>query len=187
MVACPLCLGISGHPPLSPTRKQISIMIDQALGDIRVLDFSQLLQGPYATQMLGDLGAEVIKIERNGSGDLYRSMTFFNKWLPGQESPCFIPWNRNKRSLSLNLKHEQAIAIIRCLAETTDIVIENFRPGVMDRLGIGYEDLKAINPRLIYCAASGWGLQGPYEARPGQDLLVQGITGAMITNPPHTR
>lgn len=157
-------------------------MNDQALSDVRVLDFSQLLQGPYATQMLGDLGADVIKIERYGSGDLYRSMTFFNKWLPGRESPCFIPWNRNKRSLSLNLKDKQAIDIIRRLAETADVVIENFRPGVMDRLGIGYDALKAINPRLIYCAASGWGLQGPYETRPGQDLLVQGITGAMFTS-----
>ncbi len=155
-------------------------MTEQALSGVKVLDFTQLLQGPYATQMLGDLGADVIKVERYRSGDLYRSMTFFNQWLPGRESPCFLPWNRNKRSISLDLKKEEGREIVRKLAAEADIVIENFRPGVMERLGLGYDSLKEINPRLIYCAASGWGLQGPYAKRPGQDLLVQGVTGAMM-------
>jgi len=145
---------------------------------VTVLDFTQLLQGPYATQMLGDLGADVIKIEKAGSGDLYRSMTFFNQWLPGGESPCFIPWNRNKRSLAINLKAPEAREIIHKLVEQADIVVENFRPGVMDKLGIGYEDLKAVNPGIIYCSATGWGPDGPYVRRPGQDLLVQGLSGA---------
>lgn len=157
-------------------------MTPQALADVKVLDFTQLLQGPYATQMLGDLGADVIKIERYQSGDMYRSLTFFNKWLPGRESPCFLPWNRNKRSLSLDLKKPEAIEIVRRLAQEADIVVENFRPGVMERLGLGYEDLRRDNPRLIYCAATGWGLDGPYASRPGQDLLVQGITGAAMTS-----
>lgn len=87
-----------------------------ALDNLLVLDFTQLLQGPYATQMLGDLGADVIKVEKAGSGDLYRSMTFFNQWLPGGESPCFIPWNRNKRSLAIDLKRPEALEAIRRIA-----------------------------------------------------------------------
>ena len=154
----------------------------QALSNVRVLDFTQLLQGPYATQMLGDLGADVIKVEKAGTGDLYRSMTFFNEWLPGGESPCFIPWNRNKRSLAINLKAPESQAVIRKLVEQADIVVENFRPGVMDKLGLGYEDLKAINPAIIYCSASGWGPDGPYVNRPGQDLLVQGLSGAAMAS-----
>lgn len=154
----------------------------QALQGLRVLDFTQLLQGPYATQMLGDLGADVIKIEKAGTGDLYRSMTFFNEWIGEGESPCFLAWNRNKRSLALDLKKPEGREIILKLAAKADVVMENFRPGVMDRLGFGYEDLKKINPRLIYCGASGWGETGPYVERPGQDLLVQGLTGAAFTS-----
>jgi len=160
--------------------------MQQALENIRVLDFTQLLQGPYATQMLGDLGADVIKIEKAGSGDLYRSMTFFNKWIGDGESPCFLPWNRNKRSLAINLKDPDAKAIIYKLVEKADVVVENFRPGVMAKLGLGYEDLKAINPGLIYCSATGWGPDGPYEKRPGQDLLVQGLSGAALASGKHS-
>ncbi|MGC9451936.1 MAG: CaiB/BaiF CoA transferase family protein [Oceanipulchritudo sp.] len=155
---------------------------EQALQGITVLDFTQLLQGPYATQMLGDLGADVIKIEKAGSGDLYRSMTFFNEWLPGGESPCFIPWNRNKRSLAVNLKAPEAKEVILKLTERADIVVENFRPGVMDKLGFGYADLKRVNPGIIYCSATGWGPDGPYVSRPGQDLLVQGLSGAAMAS-----
>ncbi|RDY61142.1 CaiB/BaiF CoA transferase family protein [Flagellimonas nanhaiensis] len=156
--------------------------MDQALKGIKVLDFSQLLQGPFATQMLGDLGADVIKIERNGSGDIYRGMTFFNQWIAGDESPCFMAWNRNKRSLAINIKSEQGKEIIYKLAKEADIIVENFRPGVMTRLGYGYEDLKKINPGIIYCSASGWGDNGPYLTRPGQDLLVQSLSGAIMTS-----
>lgn len=154
----------------------------QALEGIKVLDFSQLLQGPYASQMLGDLGADVIKIERVGQGDIYRKMTFFNKWIAGDESPCFMAWNRNKRSLAIDMKKTEGREIISRLVKQTDIVLENFRPGVMERLGFGYEDLKKINPKIIYCSASGWGSDGPYLERPGQDLLVQSISGALMTS-----
>ncbi|HLX92499.1 MAG TPA: CoA transferase [Puia sp.] len=156
--------------------------MEQALAGIRVLDFSQLLQGPYATQMLGDLGADVIKVERYGQGDIYRGMTFFNQWIAGDESPCFMAWNRNKRSLAIDMKNPEGREIILKLAERADIVLENFRPGVMERLGYGYEALKKINPKIIYCSASGWGSDGPYFKRPGQDLLVQSVSGAIMTS-----
>ncbi|AUP80069.1 CaiB/BaiF CoA transferase family protein [Flavivirga eckloniae] len=154
----------------------------QALEGVKVLDFTQLLQGPYATQMLGDLGADVIKVERHGSGDIYRGMTFFNKWVAEDESPCFMAWNRNKRSISVDVKSEEGKKILYKLVETADVVMENFRPGVMERLGFGYETLKAINPKIIYCSASGWGDDGPYLTRPGQDLLVQSVSGAVMTS-----
>lgn len=156
--------------------------MEQALSGIKVLDFSQLLQGPFATQMLGDLGADVKKIERYKTGDIYRSMTFFNKWIAEDESPCFMAWNRNKRSIALNLKSEQAKEIIFKLAKDADIVMENFRPGVMERLGLGYEDFKKVNPGIIYCSSSGWGASGPYLNNPGQDLLVQSVSGAVMTS-----
>ena len=154
----------------------------QALAGLKVIDFSQLLQGPYATQMLGDLGADVIKIERYGSGDIYRGMTFFNKWVAEDESPCFMAWNRNKRSIAIDMKKEEGKKIILQLIEQADIVVENFRPGVMERLGYGYAALKKINPKIIYCSASGWGSDGPYLKRPGQDLLVQSVSGAIMTS-----
>ena len=157
-------------------------MPPSALDNVRVLDFTQLLQGPYATQMLGDLGADVIKIEKTGTGDLYRSMTFFNEWIGEGESPCFLAWNRNKRSLAIDLKDPDAREVIFKLVEKADILIENFRPGVMEKLGLGYEALAAINPGLIYCSASGWGSDGPYAKRPGQDLLIQALSGATFAS-----
>ncbi len=153
-----------------------------ALEDIKVLDFTQLLQGPYATQMLGDLGADIIKVERIGSGDLMRKITFFNEWIAGDESPCFMAWNRNKRSIAIDMKSEEGKNILYKLIEKTDVIMENFRPGVMKRLGYGYEDVKKINPKIIYCSASGWGDDGPYLSRPGQDLLVQSVSGAIMTS-----
>lgn len=149
----------------------------QALEGVTILDFSHLLQGPFATQLLGDMGANVIKIERAGPGDLFRSMTFFAKWVGGSESPNFLAWNRNKRSIALNLKSRRVHAIIMEMAKTADVVVQNFRPGVMDRLGYGYEDFKAVNPRIVYCSGSGYGEDGPYVDRPGQDMLIQGLTG----------
>lgn len=153
-----------------------------ALEGVKVLDFSQLLQGPFATQMMGDLGADVIKIERNGSGDIYRGMTFFNQWIAGDESPCFMAWNRNKRSIAIDMKSEEGKEIIMKMAREADVIVENFRPGVMARLGYGYEDIKKINAGIIYCSASGWGDTGPYLTRPGQDLLVQSVSGAIMTS-----
>lgn len=154
-------------------------MTDKALSGITILDFSHLLQGPFATQLLADMWADVIKIERPGKGDLFRSMTFRNKWVGGSESPNFLAWNRNKRSLALDLKHAQARDIVMDLAKTADVVVQNFRPGVMKRLGYGYEDFKAVNPGIIYCSGSGYGEDGPYVNRPGQDMLIQGLTGIM--------
>jgi len=154
-------------------------MSDKALEGIRILDFSHLLQGPFATQLLADMGADVIKIERPGVGDLFRTMTFRNRWLGGSESPNYLAWNRNKRSVALNLKSEEARAAIVELAATADVVVQNFRPGVMKRLGYGPEDFKAINPRIVYCSGSGYGEDGPYVSRPGQDMLLQGLTGIM--------
>jgi|HigsolmetaAR203D_1030402.scaffolds.fasta_scaffold01111_5 Predicted acyl-CoA transferases/carnitine dehydratase len=151
--------------------------MEKALAGIKVLDFTHLLQGPFATQMLGDLGADVIKIERKGTGDSYRQWTFFHYRVGGTESPCYLAFNRNKRSLALDLKTDEAKQIIRKLAEQCDIVVENFRPGVMDKLGFGYEDLRKINPRIIYCSSTGYGQDGPYASRPGQDLMIQALSG----------
>lgn len=155
--------------------------MDKALSGVTILDFSHLLQGPFATQLLGDMGADVIKIERVGTGDMFRGMTFFAKWVGGSESPCFLAWNRNKRSIALNLKSPKIHAIILEMAKKADIVVQNFRPGVLARLGYGYDDFKAVNPRIIYCSGSGYGEEGPYVDRPGQDMLVQGLSG-LITN-----
>jgi crotonobetainyl-CoA:carnitine CoA-transferase CaiB-like acyl-CoA transferase len=126
---------------------------------------------------LADMGADVIKIERAGAGDMFRSMTFFAKWVGGSESPNFLAWNRNKRSIALNLKSRKVHAIIMEMAKKADIVVQNFRPGVLARLGYGYDDFRAINPRIIYCSGSGYGEEGPYVERPGQDMLIQGIAG----------
>lgn len=149
----------------------------KALDGVTILDFSHLLQGPFATQLLGDMGADVIKIERAGAGDLFRSMTFFAKWVGGSESPNFLAWNRNKRSIALNLKSRRVHEIVMRMAKSADVVVQNFRPGVLARLGYGYEDFKAVNPRIIYCSGSGYGEDGPYVDRPGQDMLIQGLTG----------
>ncbi len=151
--------------------------MDKALEGIKVLDFTHLLQGPFATQMLGDLGADIIKVERKGNGDGYRQWTFLKHWIGGTESPCYLAFNRNKRSLALDLKSAEAKEVIYKLVKECDIVVENFRPGVMQKLGFGYEDMKKINPRLIYCSSTGYGQDGPYVDRPGQDLMIQALSG----------
>jgi crotonobetainyl-CoA:carnitine CoA-transferase CaiB-like acyl-CoA transferase len=147
-----------------------------ALEGIRVLDFTQMMMGPWATQFLGDLGADVIKIERPGSGEWERGLRAMGKLLDG-ESPFFLAMNRNKKSLTLNLKDPRAQDAVKRLAADADLVVENFRPGVMDRLGLGYEDLRAINPSIVYVTGSGFGPDGPYVDRPGQDLLIQSMSG----------
>jgi crotonobetainyl-CoA:carnitine CoA-transferase CaiB-like acyl-CoA transferase len=152
-------------------------MTDKALSDVTILDFSHLLQGPFATQLLADLGANVIKVERPGQGDLFRTLTFNNKWVGGSESPNFLAWNRNKRSLAIDLKAPEAKDILYRIAGKADVVVQNFRPGVLAKLGFGYEDFRKVNPRIIYCSGSGYGESGPYVSRPGQDMLIQGLTG----------
>jgi crotonobetainyl-CoA:carnitine CoA-transferase CaiB-like acyl-CoA transferase len=151
--------------------------MNKALDGVRILDFSHLLQGPFATQLLGDMGADVIKVERAGAGDMFRSLTFFNRWVGGSESPNFLAWNRNKRSIALNLKSPRVREILLRLAKDVDVVVQNFRPGVLEKLGYGYDAFKAVNPRIIYCSGSGYGEDGPYVDRPGQDMLIQGLTG----------
>ena len=155
-------------------------MTSGPLEGVVILDFTQLLQGPYATMMLGDMGAEIIKVEPP-KGDWMRKFSSANLYVAG-ESVSFMTFNRNKRSLAIDLKQPAGIEVIKRLAERADVVIENFRPGVMERLGIGYDALRAINPRLIYCASSGWGHSGPYVSRPGQDLLVQSMSGLPYLN-----
>lgn len=152
-----------------------------ALDGIRIIDFTQMMLGPWSTQFLGDMGADVIKVERPGKGEWERGLAAMGQFL-GDDSPFFLAMNRNKRSITVNMKSEQGKAIIRALVKDADVVVENFRPGVMDRLGLGYEDLKAINPRIIYAAGSGWGQDGPYVKRPGQDLLVQAMSGMAAQN-----
>ncbi len=151
--------------------------MNKALEGVTILDFSHLLQGPFATQLLADMGANVIKIERAGGGDMFRTMTFFAKWVGGSESPNFLAWNRNKRSIALNLKSRRVHEIIMEMAKSADVVVQNFRPGVLAKLGYGYDDFKAVNPRIIYCSGSGYGEAGPYVDRPGQDMLIQGLAG----------
>ena len=147
------------------------------LAGVRVLDFSQVMMGPCCTQMLGDYGADVIKIERVGIGDLSR-------WSVGEDpdggnNPVFTSLNRNKRSVTLDLKSDEDRAVVLCLAETADVVVNNFRPGVMERMGFGYEALRRVNPRIIYAVGTGFGLDGPYVRKGGQDVLAQAMSGAM--------
>ena len=146
-----------------------------ALADITVVSFAQLAQGPVATQMLADLGAEVIKIERPG-GEWQRNWSMANEF-PGGESAVFLSFNRNKRSIELDLKDEEHKEVAYELVDEADVVIENFRPGVMERLGFGYEELSERNPGLVYATASGYGRKGPYAGRAGQDVIIQGVSG----------
>jgi crotonobetainyl-CoA:carnitine CoA-transferase CaiB-like acyl-CoA transferase len=147
-----------------------------ALDGIRVLDFTQMMMGPWATQFLADMGAEVIKVERPGAGEWERGLRAAGRLLGGQ-SPFFLAMNRNKKSLTLNLKDPRAREVVLKLAATCDLVTENFRPGVLDRLGMGYSDLCKVNPGIVYVSGSGFGANGPYVQRPGQDLLIQAMSG----------
>jgi crotonobetainyl-CoA:carnitine CoA-transferase CaiB-like acyl-CoA transferase len=145
-----------------------------------IADFTQLAQGPFAMQIMGDMGAEIIKIEPL-TGDWMRHWSMANLFKSG-EGVSYLSFNRNKRSIALDLKHPRGKEIALRLIGASDVVVENFRPGVMERLGIGYETLSAAFPRLIYCASSGWGQTGPYLKRPGQDLLVQAVAGVGYLN-----
>ena len=148
------------------------------LEGVLVVDFTQLMQGPFATQILGDLGATVIKIEPP-KGDWSRHFSLLDLY-KNDVSVSFLTFNRNKQSIAVNLKHEDGLDAVKRIIQSADVVVENFRPGVMDRLGLGYETLNAINPRLIYCASCGFGQTGPYVKRPGQDLLIQAMTGMTV-------
>ncbi len=147
------------------------------LAGVRVVDFTQVMLGPCCTQMLGDYGADVIKVERAKIGDLSR-------WSIGSDpdglnNPVFCSLNRNKRSATLDVKSDDGRAAIRALIQSADVVVNNFRPGVMERLGFGYEEAKKLNPRIIYAVGTGFGLTGPYVHKGGQDVLAQAMSGAM--------
>jgi len=140
-----------------------------------VLDLTRVLAGPFCSMILGDMGAEIIKVEEPGKGDDTRGWPPFS----GGEATYFLSVNRNKKSLTLNMKAPDGQAILRRLVAKADVVLENFRPGTMERLGFGYDALRKLNPRLIYCAISGFGESGPEASRPGYDLIVQGESGVM--------
>ena len=148
---------------------------EQALENLTVLDLTRVVAGPYAGALLGDLGANVIKIEIPGRGDDARG---YGPYENG-ESMYYANLNRNKRGITLNMKSEKGKEAFLKLVEKADILIENFRPGVMDKLGLGYDRLKEINPRLIYGAVSGFGSYGPYAMRPGYDIVSQAMGGLM--------
>ncbi len=160
----------------------------RSLESIRILDITRALAGPYCTMMLGDLGADVIKVERPDSGDESRGWgpPFVGKPYgpyPG-ESAYFIAANRNKRSLTVNIQTPEGQEIIRQLAGISDVLVENYRSGVLDQIGLGYPDLRALYPKLIYCSISGYGRTGPYAEHPGYDAILQAEGGMMsITGP----
>ena len=146
------------------------------LSGIRVLDFSQVMLGPCCTQVLGDYGADVIKVERPGVGDLSRSCIHDPA---GLENPVYQSLNRNKRSIAVDTRSERGKELIYELVKTADVVVNNFRPGVMDRMGFGYEKLAETNPGIIWAFGSGFGSSGPYEHKGGQDVLAQAYSGLM--------
>lgn len=148
------------------------------LQGIRVLDFTRVLAGPAASLALADLGAEVLKIEPPGGGDETRHFPPFRAGV----SHYFLSVNRGKKSMVVDLKTAAGVALVKDLAARCDVLIENYSPGVMDRLGLGYEALSAINPRLIYCAISGFGMTGPLRDRPSFDIVLQALSGALSVN-----
>jgi crotonobetainyl-CoA:carnitine CoA-transferase CaiB-like acyl-CoA transferase len=151
------------------------------LDGIRVVDLTRVLSGPYCTMQLGDLGAEVIKVERPGEGDDTRA---FAPPFQGDQAAYFLSVNRNKKSITLDMKSERGKEVLWRLIDVSDVVVENFRPGAMDRLGLGYDAVKARRPAMVYCSISGFGDTGIQKDRPGYDVIVQGEAGIMdITGP----
>jgi crotonobetainyl-CoA:carnitine CoA-transferase CaiB-like acyl-CoA transferase len=146
------------------------------LDGVLVLDFSQFLAGPMAAMRLGDLGARVIKIERPQGGDIGRGLAFAGLMHDG-DTLSFHITNRNKESFAADLKNTSHLDEVRTLVRQADVIVQNFRPGVMERLGLGYDEVAAINPRIVYASISGFGAEGPWRDRPGQDLLAQSVSG----------
>lgn len=171
-----------GIADASPTAGGVAAGPPGPLRDLLVLDLSRILSGPFATMTLADLGADVIKIEQPGSGDDTR------QWGPpfqGSDAAYFLSVNRNKKSLAVDLKAPEGLAAVRRLAEKADVVVENFRPGTAERLGLGYEELSKINPGLIYASISGYGQTGPDSHRPGYDAIAQARSGIMSVTGEH--
>jgi len=150
-----------------------------ALKNVLILDLTRAVAGPFCTMSLGDLGARVIKVEEAGEGDESR---FWGPPFVGSDSAYYLSLNRNKESIVLDLKQETGRAALKKLACAADVVVQNFRPGVVERLGIDYETLRESNPKLVYASISGFGLDGPDRARPGYDLIVQAMSGVMQAN-----
>ena len=150
--------------------------VDQPLSGIRILDFSQIMMGPVATQLLADHGADVLKIERPGSGDIFRHALVDPD---GTEHPAFGAVNRNKRSLVIDVRSPEGLGLIDDLVREADVVVNNYRPGVMERLGLGYDRLAGLNPAIVYAQGTGFGTEGAYVRKGGQDILAQALTGAM--------
>jgi len=153
-----------------------------ALSGVRVLDLTNVLSGPFCTLHLALLGAEVVKIENPKAGDLARvlgNVPKYNKMLMGTS---FLAQNANKKSVTLNLKAPEGKEVFKKLVEKADVVVENFRPDVMPRLGLGYPVLAGINPRIVYCGISGFGQTGPDACKPAYDQIIQGLSGAMDVN-----
>lgn len=158
------------------------MVVTQALEHLKVLDLSRTLAGPFCTMLLGDMGADVIKVEQPGTGDESRHFTP-PSW--NGESSFFLSSNRNKRSITVDLKSEQGQEIVQDLAAKSDVVVENFRTGAAEKIGLGYEALKKLNPRIVYCSISGFGRTGPDKNKAGYDLILQGYGGGMsITGEP---
>ena len=147
------------------------------LAGLRVLDVTQVMAGPFCSMLLADLGADVVKVEPPGSGDQTRGAMGFK--MKGPDSMGFLNMNRNKRSIALNLKSDAGRALFLRFAATADILVENYRPGVMRKLGLGYEAVREVNPALIYASISGFGQTGPWAQRPGYDLMAQAMSGVM--------
>ena len=158
--------------------------MNSVLEGIRVLDLTRVVAGPWATQTLADLGADVIKVEKPGEGDDTRKMGPFLTDANGEitnESAFYMGCNRGKRSVTIDIACERGQALIRALAEQSDVFVENYKTGNLARYGLDYESLKAINPRLIYCSVTGYGPTGPYASRPAYDFILQGMAGLMST------
>ena len=171
--------------PIDGTAKRSTVIsrTPLPLAGLKVLDVTQVMAGPFCCQLLGDLGAEVTKVEPVEGGDASRSG--MGPTLAGGESAAFLAVNRNKRSIAIDLKTSHGREVLHRLAETADVLVENFRPGVTHRLGIDYATMREINPRLVYASISGFGQDGPYASRPGYDLIAQAMSGVMsVTGEP---
>jgi len=158
--------------------------LDLPLKGVLVLDFSQFLAGPVAALRLADLGARIIKVERPDGGDIGRQLAFAGLFADG-DTLSFHIMNRNKESFTADLKRPSDLDEVRALVGKADVIVQNFRPGVMERIGLGYDEVKAINPRIVYASASGYGLSGPWRDKPGQDLLAQAMSGLPWLNGSH--
>jgi crotonobetainyl-CoA:carnitine CoA-transferase CaiB-like acyl-CoA transferase len=158
------------------------VALDGALSGVVVVDLTRQMSGPYATLVLGDFGADVIKVESHPNGDPSRRV---GHYFSGGESTMFLTWNRNKRSLCVDLRRPEGVAIVKRLAHSSDVFVENYRPGVADQMGLGWKDLHELNPRLIYVSVSAFGSKGPWKDRPGTDPAVQAFSGVMsVTGAP---